>query len=194
MAAATNVTLLFLPGLGGSDHAHWQTYWEQRSSNCRRVLQRDWLNPQCTEWVACLQQAVAQSTPPVVLVAHSLGCVCVAHWAQTLRGNQASHRHSKVKGALLVAPADVESPTHTPPAVRNFSPIPLQPLPFTSMVLASANDPYVSITRAQQFAHSWRSHLVNVGDLGHINAASALGHWPQGYHFLEQLLAEIALP
>jgi uncharacterized protein len=114
----------------------------------------------------------------VVLIGHSLGCVTIAHWA-----NKTNHT---IKGALLVAPSDIENPVYTFPA-KGFTPIPLQKLQFKSIVVASSDDPWVSIERAQYFAKCWGSEFVNVGNAGHINADSGYGKWPQGLEILKQL-------
>ncbi len=58
--------------------------------------------------------------------------------------------------------------------------MPLIPLPFPSIVVASTDDPCVSLDRAELFARSWGSRLVNLGKAGHINSASRLGSWPEG--------------
>jgi len=57
-------------------------------------------------------------------------------------------------GALLVAPADVER-ADTPELIRCFAPIPIQPLPFRSLLVASSNDEYLSMDRAEHFARRW---------------------------------------
>ena len=76
-----NVPTLIFPGIGNSDHAHWQTLWESANSAGVRVQQRDYNNPVCHKWVNVLEQAVAEIGESLVLVAHGLGCLCVAHWA-----------------------------------------------------------------------------------------------------------------
>ena len=53
--------------------------------------------------------------------------------------------------------------------------------------MASANDYYVRLERAQQFAKAWGSKLVNIGDAGHINVAAGFGAWEQGLEFLKEL-------
>jgi len=90
-----------------------------------------------------------------------------------------------VRGAFLVAPSDVEAPSYPPNAI-DFEPMPLAPLPFPSIVVASTNDQYVSLDRAKAFASAWGSRLVVIGDAGHINGASGYGPWPEG----EKLLLE----
>src|SRR6185503_6503186 len=94
--------LLILPGLGGSGPGHWQTRWEARDPACARVEQRDWDRPELAAWLAAVDDALERVDGRVVLVAHSLGCVLVAHGARR-------PAWSRVAAALLVAPADVDS-------------------------------------------------------------------------------------
>ncbi|MCG2579051.1 alpha/beta hydrolase [Dechloromonas sp. XY25] len=176
----TTPPVLILPGLGDSGPAHWQSIWEASGPSFRRVVQRDWDHPQLAEWVATLQQHVAACETPPVLVAHSLACSLVAHWSREF-GQHA-------RGALLVSPSDVESPSHTPPEVRGFSPVPNMRFPFPSTVVASTDDPYVDIGRAEHFAQCWGSRFVVIPGAGHINAESGLGAWPEGMALLQELL------
>ena len=145
----------------------------------KRIEQRNWDAPVCAEWVAAIEAAVAEAGPKVVIAAHSLACIALAHWAQQTK--------LSITGALLVAPADAERPDF-PAVARGFSPIPLQPLPFQSIVVASTNDEYAAIERASYFARCWGSRFVNAGAKGHINAASGLGEWPEGARLLKELV------
>ena len=97
-----------------------------------------------------------------------------------------------VAGALLVAPADVDSPERTPDALRSFAPMPLAALPVPALVAASENDPFVTLPRAMFFSAHWKASCFNVGALGHINADSALGDWPLGMQMLKTLEMRIA--
>jgi predicted alpha/beta hydrolase family esterase len=173
--------LLIVPGLGGSGADHWQSLWRKRFPRYARVVQRDWENPELETWLTALAAAIRGQRGQVVLVAHSLGCVLVA---------QAARRYPDlpVRAALLVAPADVDSPVHTPEALRGFGPVPRDPLPFPATVVASQNDPYVTLERARGFAESWGADFVDAGALGHINAASGLGDWPDGRRALADLV------
>jgi predicted alpha/beta hydrolase family esterase len=170
--------ILIVPGLGNSGPEHWQTYWEQHYGY-PRVQQGNWDNPILANWVQTLEDAVKVAGPDVILVGHSLGCITIAHLASTM-----PHR---IKGALLVAPADVDR-SDMPPEVVNFAPIPLARLPFPSIVVASTNDEYITLERAQELAQAWGSRFVNVGALGHINSESGLGLWPEGHVLLEELV------
>jgi predicted alpha/beta hydrolase family esterase len=182
---STPVRLLVLPGLGGSGPEHWQTRWETCESHCARVEQREWDRPELAEWLHTVDDALAAGEGPVVLVAHSLACALVAHGARR-------EAWSRVVGALLVAPADVDSAAHTPPETRNFSPMPAEPLPFAATVVASHDDPFLAFERARELARAWGAELVDVGAAGHINADSGLGDWSEGRRALRALVARAA--
>ncbi len=179
-AAMARARVLVIPGFGGSGPDHWQSLWEERYGY-ERVEQGDWDHPEPEAWLRGLDLAVNREPGPVVLVAHSLGCALVALWAPSAPAN-------RVVGALLVAPADVDSALHTPEEVRSFSPLPLHPLPFPGVVVASRTDPYVRFVRAEEMARGWGARLVDVGRLGHINADTSVGDWPEGHLLLEELL------
>ncbi|HLJ88879.1 MAG TPA: alpha/beta hydrolase [Candidatus Angelobacter sp.] len=175
--------ILILPGWQNSGPEHWQTRWEQQDGNCQRVLQKDWAKPKRQDWIESIDHAISQATGPVVLVAHSLGCVSVAHWQHVY-----AHNAAKVKGALLVAPADVDR-DDAPRPIKDFAPVPKMALPFPSVVVASRNDPYLAMERAHEFAGAWASRLVDIGFAGHINSESNLGDWPEGKRLLAELIA-----
>jgi uncharacterized protein len=175
------MTLLIVPGLGGSGPEHWQSRWEALDLRCTRVEQRDWNLPLRSDWVDALERAVLAAPTEVVLVAHSLGCITVAHWC-------AHGSVERVRGALLVAPADVEQGIAAAAVPRCFAPIPRAPLPFRSIVVASSDDPYATIERACELARAWGAEFEDVGAQGHINADSQLEDWEQGRAILQRLL------
>lgn len=168
-----------LPGLNNSGPQHWQTRWEELYG-FTRIQQRDWDYPDKDDWIHTINEVIAPfPTQQVIFIGHSLACATIAHWA---------HRYKQtIKGAFLVAPSDVEAPSY-PPGTTGFSPMPLHRLPFSSIVVASSNDDYVTQERAGYFATQWGSRFVSAGDRGHINAASGLGAWPEGYELLKTLL------
>ena len=129
-------TVLTVPGLNGSGPSHWQTLWEQSRPDTARVELGLWSRPLRNAWVTKLDQAIRQAQAPVVLAAHSLGCLAVAWWAQ-LSGQPYGW---PVAGALLVAPADVDR-AGAPVELQGFAPTPRFARPFPSLVVASTDDP-----------------------------------------------------
>lgn len=179
-AALNAEDIWLLPGWQDSDADHWQSHWERRHGYCR-LEQNDWQRPLRGDWSARLQDTVLDAPRPVVLVAHSLGCVLVAWWAA--HSPQAA---SKVRGALLVAPGDTELP-HLREQLPGWAPVAMRSLPFPAIVVGSSNDIHCSPQRTQAMAQAWGARLVDAGALGHINSASALGSWDSGHALLQTL-------
>lgn len=173
--------VLILPGWQGSGPDHWQTRWECLHGYTR-VEQHDWLRPLRGDWIARLEDVLLACDEPAVLVAHSLGCILTAAWAAH------SLNTGRVKGALLVAPPDVEQ-GEVRQMLPGWSPIALLPLPFPALVLASSDDAFCSLARAQQFAAAWGADFIDTGAQGHLNADSGLGDWPLAHAQLQHLMA-----
>jgi predicted alpha/beta hydrolase family esterase len=170
---------LNIPGLNNSGPEHWQTLWEETfPQQFKRVQQKNWSAPAKNEWVEALHTTIKNYDSPVVLVAHSLGCVTVAHWAN-------ENKSPVIAGALLVAPADAERSVRE--CFKTFCPVPKSKLPFPSIVVASTNDPYAAIENSAKLAAYWGSKFVCVGDKGHINAQSGLDQWKEGLSLLSVL-------
>ena len=165
-------TILTVPGLGSSGPAHWQSLWEAQRPDTHRVELGMWDRPHRNAWVTKLDQAIGAARAPVILAAHSLGCIAVAWWAAL----SPQPYGWPVAGALLVAPADVDR-AGVPAEIAPFAPVPKQPLPFPSIVVASQDDPWVAIERAHSLAVDWGSHFVDAGPHGHLNAASYPARW-----------------
>jgi len=166
---------VILPGIGNSGEAHWQTHWEAADPHARRLRPSDWDRPDLEDWLAALDCAIAGAGEPPFLVAHSLACLLVAHWAA-----RTADAAARVRGAFLVAVPDPHGPafpTREAPTFRAASP---HRLPFATLVIASSDDPYASLDYARATAAAWGAGFVLAGALGHINGAIGLGHWPQG--------------
>jgi predicted alpha/beta hydrolase family esterase len=175
--------VIHLPGIGNSGEQHWQSLWEREDASIRRFQPRDWDRPQLTDWSLALNQAVEASAGPIVLVAHSLACLLVVHWAASN-----SSQVSRVAGAMLVAVPDPESVAF-PVEAASFGPAPQQPLAFPVLLLASGNDPYASLAYTKRCTRQWQAGMIELGDVGHINGASGLGDWPQGRALLSAFSA-----
>jgi predicted alpha/beta hydrolase family esterase len=172
---------LIIPGLNGSPEGHWQSWLQASLPLSRRVEQDDWDRPELDPWLSRLALATV-ATPGAVIVAHSLGCILTAHAV-------ARFPELPIRAALLVAPADVESSAHTPNLLRSFAPIPIARLPFPSIVVASADDPFMAFPHARDLATAWGSDFTDAGAAGHINVASGHGPWPAVRQMFDGLVA-----
>lgn len=181
----TRATVVIVPGLRGPSPQHWQTELAAKLDRCVSVPLLPQAVLSCQQRVDNIQRTVETVAGPIIFVAHSAGCLMVAHWAQRY--------HRPIKGALLAAPPDLNGqwPDHYPaPSLlraEGWAPLPLTPLPFPSIVAASDDDYLASLQASQQLAGSWASRLLRLGRVGHLNPASGYGSWP----LAEQLIAEL---
>ncbi len=178
--SAPAASVVVVPGWRDSGEGHWQTLWTARLPSAIRVVQDDWITPSRTAWVRTLESTILGAPHPVVLVAHSLGCIAASHI-----GPEAVAR---VRGALFVAPADPERRA----ALSDFAPVPYGRLPYRSILVASSNDPFCPVRLAGAYARSWGSEFVRLQDAGHINIDSGHGEWPLGWALLQSLVEEQA--
>lgn len=190
-------TVLLLPGWQNSGPTHWQSRWEAIHGD-RRVEQHEWMRPLRGDWSIRLEEEVLAAPSPVVLVAHSLGCLLVAAWAAH------SRQTVKVRAALLVAPPDLER-DDLRQTIPGWSPIVRRRLPFPSLVIAAGDDPYCDAARSRRLAADWGARFVDAADIhydpvpaegaagthaGHLNHDSGLGDWPEGRALLNDFLKE----
>jgi predicted alpha/beta hydrolase family esterase len=177
-------SFLMIPGWNGSGAGHWQTIWEQKYPNFRRVEQHNWNRPSRADWIARIDAEMDRIDSPAFVVAHSLGCLALAHWSR-----DAGHKSDRVRGAFLVAPPWLTECEQCPRELLDFLPMPLARLPFPSLFVASEDDHYLPIEIAARLAAAWGAEFINVGRQGHINVASGHGPWPAGEDLLHRFVA-----
>jgi predicted alpha/beta hydrolase family esterase len=180
-------TVLIVPGLRDHVEEHWQTLLAKKLARVRVVPPMGREDLDCARRVAALDKEAAAVEGPIVIVAHSGGAITVAHWARRTK--------RAVRGALLAVPPDFEKPMPNGyPTVHaldaaGWLPVPAAPLPFPSIVAASRNDPLCQFHRACTMALNWRSRIVDLGDVGHLNPASGYGEWPRAEELIQDLCA-----
>jgi hypothetical protein len=173
------VRFIIVPGWRDSGPGHWQSLWAERLDDAVRVQQDDWITPSRQAWVASIARTILLQNEPVVIVAHSLGCIATTH----LPADAAA----RIQGALLVAPADPERRS----ILSDFAPVPARKLPYRSVLVASSNDPYCPVRLAGAYARAWGSEFVRIQNGGHINIESGHGEWPLGAALLQSLAGDV---
>ncbi len=175
------MTILIIPGLDGSRVGHWQQWWLDNDPTSQPLHLTELHNPVPQDWEQELLSAIMDN-PGATLVGHSLGAVLIARvltrWPCL-----------DVNAALLVAPA--EDPGH--PRAKPFTPLPELALPVPTTLVASQNDPWMSLTRARKLAGLWRSRFVDIGMAGHVNLESGFGPWPLGLALRDEVQDRAAL-
>jgi len=181
-------TLLIVPGLRDHVAQHWQTLLAARVPGTHSVPPMGRADLDVQSRVDAIESAVQAIEGPVLLVAHSGGCIMVAHWAERTQ--------CSVHGALLATPPDFERPM--PPgypsvdALRagGWLPVPRERLPFASIIAASRDDPLARYDRVAAWAAGWGAELVDLGEVGHLNPASGYGAWPRAESFIDALATQ----
>lgn len=174
-------TIIIVPGWRDSGPGHWQSLWAERLPSACRVVQDDWISPTRAAWVGALARQIMEAPSPVVVAAHSLGCIATTHLPP--------EAVERVRGALLVAPADPERRA----VLNDFAPVPFARLPYRSIVVGSSNDPYCPVRLAGAYARAWGSEFVRLQEAGHINVESGFGEWPLGIALLQSLTGDVSL-
>lgn len=175
MAFGSETTILFVPGLRDHVEDHWQTHAARAMPGAVTVAPLAAGRLSRAGQVAALDAALRTIPGEVVIVAHSAGCLTTVHWA--LAPTRA------IRAALLVTPADIETPLPTgypePAALKEggWLPIPRKALPFPALVVASRNDPLAAYDRVAGLAEVWGAALHDAGDVGHLNPAAGYGPW-----------------
>ncbi|MEV0838683.1 alpha/beta hydrolase [Actinocatenispora sera] len=178
------VAYVIIPGIDGSDEAHWQSLWQRQwGTSAVRISPVSWSAPDLDDWVDAVQEAyddAARQDSDIVLVAHSLGCWAAASWLGRYPASPAG-------GAFLVAPPDPHGPAFPRRAAATFTELSAQPLPCPALVVGSTTDPYCTAEAAAEFATRWAARWHLAGAYGHLNSASELGAWQQGRELLDSL-------
>lgn len=174
-------TFLIVPGYTNSGAEHWQSYMERKYANVVRVVQDDWSSPD-KSWVEALDKAIKNTPGSIVLVGHSCGAVAVAQWA-------CSSFDKRVKGAVLVAPADVDSATALD-EIRQQRPLPAKKIAFPTLLICSDNDEHLSLVKAHALAETWGSEIEVIPNGGHLHTAAGYGEWTAGETLIENFLDE----
>lgn len=169
-----------IPGLRNSGEDHWQTLWEKKYPNdFIRIEQDNWEEPDCEAWTNRLEEVLSQhDLSEAILIGHSVGCATIVNWFKKF--------NHQIKGALLVAPSDVERGDY-PLYITGFIPLHLEQLPFPSIVVASTDDHVVDFERAEYFADIWGSELEVIEAGGHLEGSIGINDWDYGITLLEKL-------
>lgn len=180
MTAVAAESILIVPGYQGSGESHWQSWLHGQLPGSRLLQDVDWHKPVLADWAERVREEIARATRPLWIVAHSFGCLATAV--------AVADRPQSVAGVILVAPADperfnllglgmVESPRLQ---VRTLADVLRdRTLDVPGLLIASANDPWLTLDRAQYWATVWGLELHSAGLAGHINTESGFGPWPQ---------------
>lgn len=168
-----DLPILIVPGLRNSDERHWQSLWQTRLPNSKRIQIDNWDIADLDKWKAGIRAELDKLDKPAVVIAHSFGTLASA--------SIAAEFPDKIAALFLVAPAD-------PDKFRIAQRLPKTPLRVPAKIIASSNDPWLTDSKAAYWALQWGTDFLRLKNVGHINSESNLGLWPEGIQLLQQLL------
>lgn len=174
---------LIVPGVGGSEYNHWQSWLQRSLMHSSRVEQKDWHLPILNDWVAQFVASVAKINDDIEVVAHSFGCL-----TSVAALNQHPELSQKIKKLILVAPANParfgESGFAQNSAQDYSAYFTELKLNVPTVLLISENDPWLSFDDAHALAKAWKIKPINLGQVGHVNVASGFGPFPDLKEYL----------
>lgn len=176
LGALSACSVVIAPGLHDSGPQHWQSEWQRLFPSFSRIQLDDWSRPDVDAWARAIVETSLQQRGPVIVVAHSFGCLGTIK-AATLQSGL-------IAGALLVAPAE--------PAKFGLDETLGRIVPdFPSVMVLSESDPWLRPERGWHWALQWGSQQMSLGSAGHINAQSGHRRWHEGLPVLEQLCRRV---
>jgi predicted alpha/beta hydrolase family esterase len=165
--------VLILHGWGGSDFPHWQSWLASeiaKDYGCVSFLRfsnNDF--PNKNEWLVELAKEL-KSFKPDIVICHSLANILWFHLCGELK-------IAGVKKLFLVAPPSLKCNIEE---LKSFFPceIPANLYAKETLLVASTNDPYMSLDEATLLAQSLGVEMLILQNAGHINTDGGYGEWP----------------
>lgn len=165
--------ILILHGWGGSDFPHWQSWLAAeiaKNYGCVSFLKFSNIDfPQKDAWMRELIKEI-EEFKPTVAVCHSLANILWFHICNELK-------IIKLEKLFLVAPPSLECKIEE---LKSFFPckIPTNLYAKEAVIMASTNDPYMSVNEAESLQTALNIPMVVLDGAGHINTDSGYGEWP----------------
>ena len=175
-----------VPGLRDHVAEHWQTLLEARlraaGRPCASVPPMGREDLDCAARVAAIEREAQAVEGPMVVVAHSGGCIMLAHWArQTQRPV-----HGRAAGdAARLRDADAGRLSDDRRlARRRLAAGAARAAAVPEHRRGEPQRPARQLRARRRAGRDWGGRLVDLGEVGHLNPASGFGEWPQADEFI----------
>ena len=170
--------VFFIHGWGGGSEEGWRPWLKERLEakgfTVINLSMPDTDYPRMNEWVATLSDAVGEPDENCYFVGHSLGCITILRYLESLPPTtmvRGLPEGKKVGGALLVAAFTQDLGINE---IKNFF---IKDINWEKIkkhcdnftVLLSDNDHYVPITYGDIFKEKLNAKILIKHDLGHFN-------------------------
>lgn len=176
-------------GYMASPSDHWfgwlKSQLEARGAKVTILAMPDSGNPDPAAWQRHLQQSVERPDRNSFFVAHSLGCIAVLHYLQSLPA------HTHIGGLLLVSGFAATLPII--PQLDGFTSTPLDAERIVAMspgrmVIASRNDAVVPYALTVDLSRQLQAQLSTVEEGGHFLGSEGFTTLPIAHELLSAMM------
>lgn len=161
--------------------SHWLNLWEKGypiscSVSCSP-------NQTIIDNIDIINQRFEQIPPYAFIVAYGYGCIAFLAWLTQV----GLLTQRTICGAILVAPP-LDDEGQVPILLKNT--IQRAYTNFPTTLVASENDAYCTLAKAQSFAHNIHARFYNAGKVSHFEQQAHLGSWEKGMALMQTMLLD----
>jgi uncharacterized protein len=180
--------VFIIHGYGGSPNKNWfpwlKSELEKLNVSVIVPAMPNTENPQLSEWLPYLQSQVGTADENTYFVGHSLGCIAILRYIESLPKN------ARVGGVVLVAGFISSIHFHE---LDNFFQTPLNDEKIKTSVkkiiaINSDNDPHVPYQQAEEIKNSLNSELIMIHNGEHLNGKAGYLTFPDLLKKVEEIL------
>jgi len=175
--------VFIIHGWEGNPSLHWipwlKSELEKKGFQVVVPQMPNTMNPDFHSWVGYLHQVVKNPSENVFLVGHSLGCITILRFIESLKGS------SKIGRAVLVAGFghDLDYEDYKG-ELSSFFAIPIKWENIRKhcnkfIAIHSKDDPYVNFDNSKLFKEKLNAQTLVHGKRGHYNAKDGVTEFPE---------------
>jgi serine hydrolase len=182
--------VIIVHGYGGHPNKNWFPWLQSAlETSGVEVLVPHMPNaqsPQLQEWLPYLQQIVNKPDSETYLIGHSLGCITILKYLESLEDT------IQIGGAILVAgfaePIALEKLHNF--FVSELDDTKIHKVAKNIVIINSDTDEYVPLWQGKRMAERFDGKLIVLKNAGHINVAAGFTELPVVLTELDQMFAE----
>ncbi|VVB57616.1 Serine hydrolase [uncultured archaeon] len=169
---------ILIHGFGGHPLHGWRPWLKEELEKSGWAVSAPFMpdpdHPQCGEWVETISREVGTPTSACALVGHSLGCMAILRYLQTLPAGQ------NVGPVILVAGfgRDIHKPEMASFCTPELDWDLIRPRATRFVVVHSDNDPLLPLEEGQYVARHLGVELIVKKGMGHFSSSEGTTQLP----------------
>ena len=191
MNEANKIRVFLVHGWEGSPDGNWFPWLtkllDKKHFSVTALLLPDPDHPQCNPWIQMLTKTVGKPDDHTILVGHSLGCITILRYLESLKPNE------KILAAILVAgfsePIGYEEIEHFFQPPLNYDNVKQKARAFVA--IQSDDDPYVPFARGITMNEKLGATIIPVHNAGHIGAEDGYTELPEALEIIKDVTKKL---